>query len=574
MPNERLVPTPAAPSVNTFTVTSDGVPVPAEVQVLSIVVHKELNRIPTATLIVRDGSAASQTFGISDSEHFIPGKTLQITSGYQAVEDKIFKGVVVSQSLKMREQASVLTVICKDASFKMTVKRNSRYFTDQKDSDVFEDIINQYGLTPDVEATTEEHRSLVQFHSTDWDFVLSRADMLGKVVLAEDGKLKIAAPDFNQPEGLSLQFGATMLEFDADMDARSQFSSVKTLSWGSPDQEIRESEETTDPFMEAGNLSGSTLADVHGAKELTDMHSGNLSEAELQNWAKARLLRSRLAKLRGRVKCQGIASLQPGQIIKLEGVGARFEGKVYVSAVRHEIGDGNWTTDVQFGLSPEHFAETFAMQAPAAGGLLPPVSGLQTGVVTQLEEDPDGEHRIKVRLPMVHASDEGNWARVSTLDAGNNRGSFFRPEIGDEVVVGFFQNDPRHPVVLGALNSSAKPAPLEAKDDNHEKGFVTRSGMKLLFDDDKKNVLLETPDGNKVAISGEDQSITIEDQHGNKLVFDSNGITMESSKNMVLKAQLDLTAEASKNLTCKASAMGEFSASGSTTIKGGLVQIN
>ena len=254
-------------------------------------------------------------------------------------------------------------------------------------------------------------------------------------------------------------------------------------------------------------------------------------------------------------------------------MGDRFNGDVYVSGIRHEIGNGNWLTDVEFGLDDRWFTERFRVTQAHTAALMPPTTGLQIGIVTQLENDPLGEHRIMLRLPILDQEDEGVWARVATLDAGDNRGSFFRPEIGDEVVVSFLQNDPRFPIVLGGLNSSAKPAPIEAKDDNHEKGFTTRSGMRIAFNDEHKNILLETPDGNKLALSGEDQSITMEDQHGNKIVMDSSGITLESNMDIILKATGNLEAEGLA-VTVKGQSTAEFSASGTTTLKGGLVQIN
>jgi Rhs element Vgr protein len=573
MTNERLIPTPASPSVCTFTVLSDGTAVSGVHQILSIVVQKEANRLPTATLIVRDGNVATQSFDASNSDLFVPGKKIEIKAGYQATEDTIFEGVVVSHSLKVRRQASVLTVVCKDESFKMTVGRKSRYFREQTDSDVLESIIGENGLQSDVESTTQTQKEVVQFDCSDWDFVLMRADLLGKICLTEKGKLTIKSPDFAQPEVLTLQYGATLLEFDAELDVRTQFKSVKSVSWGIADQTLLEAEVSSSSVPEVGNLSADTLAGVHGFDPLVQIHTANLPEAELEIWAKARLQHARLAKVRGRAKFQGFAALQPGDMVKLQGVGDRFEGKIWVSAVRHEIADGNWLTDAQLGLDPAWFSERFDVAQPAASALMPPVSGLQIGVVTQLENDPEGEHRIMVRMPTVSPDDEGSWARVATLDAGENRGSFFRPEIGDEVVVGFLQNDPRHPVVLGGCHSSAKPAPLEAKDDNHEKGFVTRSGIKWLFDDDKKNVLLETPDGNKVLVSGEDKAIQIEDQNGNKVVLDADGITLESAKDIVLKATGDVKIEG-VNIQSSANASAEFSASGTTTIKGSLVQIN
>src|SRR5262249_55318087 len=156
-------------------------------------------------------------------------------------------------------------------------------------------------------------------------------------------------------------------------------------------------------------------------------------ESELQAWADARLLRMRLARLRGRARCQGFAGVLPGTIVQISGIGERFAGRLYVSGVRHSVAGGNWETDVQFGLSPELFTETYNLRPLPAAGLLPMVGGLHMGIVTALENDPDGEDRIKCRLPLVSAGEEGIWARLATLDAGKDRGTYFRPEIDDEV---------------------------------------------------------------------------------------------------------------------------------------------
>ena len=272
----------------------------------------------------------------------------------------------------------------------------------------------------------------------------------------------------------------------------------------------------------------------------------------------------------------------------MTGIGERFEGKEYVSGVRHTVSSGNWETDVQFGLSADLFAETVNLRPLPAAGLLPGVSGLQMGVVTALESDPDGEDRIKVRLPLVSASDDGIWARIATLDAGKQRGTFFRPEIGDEVVVGFLNDDPRHPVVLGMCHSSAKPAPEPPKDVNHHKGYVSREKMRFVFDDDKKSVVLETPGGNKMTISDDAKGIVLEDQNGNKITMNDSGVKIESPKDITLKATGDVKIEGA-NVDVKA--QSAFKAAGNATaevsganttikgsatavIQGGMVQIN
>ena len=204
-------------------------------------------------------------------------------------------------------------------------------------------------------------------------------------------------------------------------------------------------------------------------------------------------------------------------------------------------------------------------------------------------EDPDGEDRVQVRLPILSADADGVWARPASLDAGENRGFFFRPELDDEVVVGFLDGDPRDAVVLGMLHSSKKPAPLAASNDNHEKGLVTRSEMKVLFDDDKKVLTIETPGGHTVVVSDEDEAITLTDLHGNSLTMDSDGITLDASK-ITLKAQqevaveagTDLKAEGGANVELKAgaqfkaegSAGAELTTSAVATLKGSLVKIN
>lgn len=573
MAGERLIPTSAAPTVATFTVLSNGQEVPREHQVLSVVIDKSVNRIPAATLVIRDGEASSQTFPVSDTEFFTPGKEIEIKAGYRGTEDTVFKGVAVTHSLKVREQRTMLLVYCKDKAFSMTLSPRNRYFREQTDSDVLEEVIGGAGLSADVESTSDQHGELVQYNCTDWDFILTRVDAIGKICLVEDGEIKITAPDLSQASALNLEYGANLLTFDAEIDARTQFKSVKSVAWGVGEQEVLESEEDAFQGPQAGNLSLNELVNVHGIESLRQQHSGNLKEVELRSWSKARLLKSRLAKIRGRAKFQGYASIAPGQLVDINGVGDRFNGSVFVSAIRHEIAGGNWVTILEFGLDDRWFVERFHVTQPLAGALIPPVGGLHIGTVTQLEDDPLGEKRLMVRLPMIDPEDDGTWARVATLDAGGERGSFFRPEVGDEVVVGFVQDDPRHPVVLGTLHSSNKPAPIVATADNHEKGFVTRSGMKLMFDDDQKNVLIETPDGNTVHLSGKEKAITLEDQHGNKILMNSEGITLESIKDITLKATGKLLGEGS-DVTMKGQATAEFSASGTNTIKGGVVQIN
>jgi Rhs element Vgr protein len=566
----------------------DGAQLPGAYHVLSVVVTHELNRIPSAILHLRDGEASRATFEASSSDLFVPGKKIEIQMGYRSQNDPVFRGMIIRHSIKVRHSGSELIVECRDEAVKMTRGVKSRYFIEMKDSEIMEQLIGQYGLQKDIEATLPRLKELVQYDSTDWDFMLCRAEANGAVVMVEDGKIKIAKPAVGADPIVTLTFGSTLKEFDAEIDARIQNKGIKASSWNSSDQEVLEASAAEPATTNNGNLSPAELAGVIGGDELKIRHGGKLGEPELQAWANGRLLRERLAKIRGRARFQGLATVLPGKIVEITGVGERFEGKIYVSGVRHNLSGGNWETDAQLGLSPELFSNTYNLRPMPASGLLPAVSGLQSGIVTALQNDPEGEDRIKVRLPMVSAADEGIWARISTLDAGNQRGTYFRPEIGDEVIVGFLNDDPRHPVVLGMCHSSANPAPEHAQDNNHRKGYVSREKMKFTFDDENKIITLETPAGNKIVLSEDAKGITFEDQNGNKITMDDKGITIVSVKDLVMKAAADVKTEGVNN-TIKATASfkaeGSASAelSGATTtiqgsasaiIKGGMVQIN
>jgi Rhs element Vgr protein len=586
--NESTIPTPASPDVCTSAVLIDGQAIGGEFHILSITVNRELNRIPSASIILMDGEAAKATFAASNTALFIPGKQIEIQLGYRAHNDTVFKGIIIKHSIRLRKNGSQLIIDCRDSAAKMCSGRHNRYFVDQKDSEIMESLIDNHGLDKSVDATQIDLKQVVQYEASDWDFLLCRAEANGYVIKVEDGKITAAAPATQGSANLTVQYGTTLLELDAEIDARWQSPAIKASSWDAGEQSLLDSDAAEPGISGSGNLNNVDLAAILGNDPLTLRHGGKLSEPELQAWADARLLKERLSKIRGRAKFMGIASLMPDQLLEVQGIGERFQGTLYVSGIRHSFAQGSWHTDAQLGLSAEPFAQTYDLRPLPAAGLLPAISGLHSGVVTALQDDPDGEERIKVRLPIISSDEDGIWARLMTLDAGKDRGTYYRPEIDDEVIVGFLHDDPRHPVVLGMCHSSAKPSPEPASDDNHKKGYVSREKLKLSFDDDKKVITLETPGGNKLVLSDEDKGITLEDQNGNKIVLNDSGIQFESSKEMQLKASQDFKLEAmniemkaQSNFKAEGASSAEVSGAStsikgnaSTVIQGGMVQIN
>ncbi len=586
---DLIIPANALYEVATFKLVADGKNITDTYVVLSLTLDRVVNRVPTARIVLRDGSAAEETFAASEGPDLIPGKELKISLGYDGNNTVQFNGLIVKHALKIAPNGdSLLTLECKDVATKLTLGRHSRYFVDQKDSDAIAVIMGDYsGISSDIESTKTKYPEIVQYYATDWDFILSRAEMNGQIVLADNGQLKVKAPATSGSPLVTLTYGINLLEFEAEMDARSQYQGVKTQAWSYADQTLVESEAAEPTVNQQGNLSGLRLAGAIGLPAWELRHSGRVQEPQLKAWADAQLLKSRLAKIQGRVKIKGYPDAQPDTLIKLAGVGQRFDGLAYVSGIRHEMLEGAWYTHLQLGLAPQWFYQTTDIGDRPAAGMLPGVNGLQIGVVMQLAGDPNGEDRILVKAPLI--SGPGLWSRIATLDAGNKRGSFFRPEIGDEVILGFLNDDPRDPIVLGMLNSTAKPAPLKAEDTNHHKGFFTRSQMKVSFDDEKKIMTLETPGGNKIIISDEDKGITLKDQNGNSMTMNDSGIVIKSPKDITVEATGNLTLKATQdtkieglNVNAKANAQfkaegmagAEVSTSAIAILKGSLVQIN
>ncbi len=589
MSNPRVLPISETTGVVTFSILIDGTEVPATLEFNSFVTHKEVNKIPFARIILKDGDASTEDFEISNKDLFVPGKRIEMQMGYDSQNATVFKGIIIKHSIKIKENdGSFLFIECRDETVKATIGRKNKYFEDKKDSDIIKSVLDNYGVSADVTATSLVHKELIQFYCTDWDFVLSRAEANGMLVLVNDGKVKIAGPQLETPK-FSLTYGSTLYEFEAEIDARYQFSSVNSSSWDYKNQAIIEKTGKAPSPNGIGNLSESKLSEVIGLSDFELRHGGKVIDQELQAWADAQRTKSSLAKVIGRAKIEGIASIAPGDTVEFQGVGNRFNGKGYITGVRQEMMEGSWYTHIQFGKTPEWFYKENDTMDKSASGLLPGINGLQIGVVKKLEGDPDGEDRIQVMLPLVDEASNGIWTRIASLDAGKERGYVFRPEIGDEVIVGFVNDDPRDAIVLGMLHSSKLPAPVPPADDNNEKGLVSRSKMRHWLDDDKIIMTFDTPAGNKIEISEDAKSITIEDQNGNKIVLNDSGIEINSAKDIKMEATGKIEIKAGQDckiegMNVEAKANAEFKADGAAgakltssaiaEVKGSLVKIN
>ena len=175
--------------------------------------------------------------------------------------------------------------------------------------------------------------------------------------------------------------------------------------------------------------------------------------------------------------------------------------------------------------------------------------GVYPAEVTDIK-DPDGQGRVKIRLPW--SPDGGGagyeaWARLATMMAGANRGTWFVPDPGDEVLVLFEGGDARRPYVVGALwnGSDTPPESMDGGGNNFTKSIVSRNNIRVTLDDTdgQETVTIETPAGQKFVLRDGPGEAEISDSSGNSIKLASSGITITASANVkVQAAQVEISA--------------------------------
>ncbi len=180
----------------------------------------------------------------------------------------------------------------------------------------------------------------------------------------------------------------------------------------------------------------------------------------------------------------------------------------------------------------------------AAKGLGGRFYGVYCATVTDIK-DPDGQGRVQIQLPWS-PDNEGSlykvWARLATFMAGNNRGSWFIPEVDDEVLVSFEAGDTRRPYVIGSLwnGSDAAPESMDGGGQNNIRSIRSRNGVVISIDDSsgQESLTLKTPGGQEVILKDGPGSIDIHDSNGNSVKLEASGVTVNASANVTVNGSM------------------------------------
>ncbi len=578
----------------------DGADMSDDYGIQSINVTHSVNKISIAEVVLRgEAEIDSGTIAITDGDDFSPGVKIQILAGYNDVAVKsIFTGYIVKHAVELSaESFYTFKVICKHEAVKMTYNAVERYFSAKTDDAIIKEILGKYSISCTVDSASESYESMYQKMGTDWDFILSRADFNGFIICLDGDDLSIKKPAISSSPVLELEAGVSMISFEGELNAEGQPTGIEASAWDTATVALIKSTAAEPTVNSQGNITPQTLSTKLSQEQLKVISTVPMTSSDLQGWANSILLRKRLSAFKGKVKFIGNATIKTGNLVTIAGVGKKLNGDAFVSSVIHNIDTSNWNTTVVFGLDDRFIHEKENFSYAPATGQLPAMQGIHLATVKKIDADPAGFSRIQVTLPSNAETEAGIWARMTSYYSTGDAGNFFIPEVGDEVAVGFLDNDPRYPVILGSLYNGNNKPPYTVESTNKIKAIVTKSKMKIEFDEDKKIITLVTPGANTIIISDDGKSIELKDQNSNSVKLSSDGITLDSAKDVSISAKgnitldavgkvsvsakqdtaiagMNVTATAQVGFTAKGNATAEVSASGQTTVKGGIVMIN
>ncbi len=184
----------------------------------------------------------------------------------------------------------------------------------------------------------------------------------------------------------------------------------------------------------------------------------------------------------------------------------------------------------------------------------------QYAVVTD-NNDHDGLGRIKVRFYWMTDEQKTDWIRVTTPYAGKEKGIFFMPEIGEEVMVGFEGGNAEKPYIIGCVwNGKAKNS--SANGSNSQKIIKTKSGLSITLDDGTGGITVSDAKNNSVSINGKG-SIIVNSSDNMGLYIGSGddmaaGITMKKDGTIAIECNKDAMIIAGENLLCSALENAQF----------------
>jgi type VI secretion system secreted protein VgrG len=571
-------------------------------------------------------SASAETFVIEKAQHYI-GKKIKIEvlhlqkNGASSKGVTIFRGLILKVEGVKYHDAFSGSIIFSGASSDVFLNsdHHCRTFIDQSLDDIVNKVTQDYSSnlfdkTSIASRYTSPIPYVVQYNETNLEFLQRLAKRYGEWFLTTpDNHLFFGDPPEKKTE---ITHGKDLHEFSFSMKLNTlsyQYTGYDYFKKEKVQKSSQSHTARTESYLKnAYNSSEDILNQKEEYFYNLPVTKGN-SDREIDTAVKTDKF-SRLAGLTLAKGSSDNSELSLGCLVNIQGLvdtGTTTKtsdyGEYRIISLYHTCDEaGNYQN---------HFeAVPSSIEVPPnANPFLTPVCETQSAVVIDTN-DPEGLGRIKARFYWQSSKEETPWIRVVTPYAGNNKGIFFIPEIDEEVLVAFENNNAEKPYVAGALYNGKKKADDWKSDKNIKKGIRTKSGHTIEFNDDqgKEEIIIYDKDKvNTITLSSHDKLLTISCKGDLKInaqnieikaekdyklevqgkigiasqketeIKATGNCKIKSNQNIDIEAMSNLKAKANSNaeisgatLAAKGSGTAEFSAGGQTVVKGAIVQIN
>lgn len=512
-------------SIAVATLISNGDALESRYEIMSADIQYAVNKIASAKVTLLDAGRennAASFVEMSDASVFAPGSDVTLTLSYleQSASENTtsFSGILITHRVRVTAKGVYLTLNIKDPVIGMSkVRRNAVFSKETTDNTIIKSIIDDYDKVNagSIDCADYTHTpNMIQHYCRDWDFILSRTVANGKWLLNMDGEIEIQEPEISETAVMTLDFSSNeYYSIDLQANIQEQIPSVNIDAWNISTLKSDGVSQEQESTVGLGTLNPADMASALGIPDVKLQSFVDLNQDEASAWAQSSLTKSLLSMYQGTITLPGTSLLKLGDTIAIKGLSNLFNGNTIITGIRHQLGREGWLTYLQIGLCHGWLKHICDMEDTAAAALVPAISGLQVGVVKEYEEDSEGKYRIPVQVSAFATADEDTtnvvFARLGIFSAGDQRGALFQPQAGDEVILGFFNNDPRQAVILGAMHGPKNLPPSDAVDSDKSykyQGIVIDENMQLRFDTSVSptEVELRSSQDNKVLLTGGD----------------------------------------------------------------------
>jgi len=544
----------------------------------SLRVQRGLRGIGRATLRFTDvGYALSGAATLAVGEAVV--LTSMTTPGFPTTT--LLNGSVTAvESALTADGEPVLTVTVDDRGTELTRSAEVETFHEMSYTQVVEKLVTDAGLRSEVEGLPTTPVPFALRSDTPLATIDDIAVRYGCDWTVEDDALHVwSASSGSLGSSGTLTAGLDLVAFSVRqvVDASTE---VTVRGWDPVHQEPVVAVAQTPP-----SRTGRAPQATQTAITRTDARASTSSREDAA--AVAVGLAARTGRLLARGRCLYSPTLRPGTTVDVQGVGPN-SGTYYVREVTHTVDRaGSTTTFVAGDRDPVRLVAAAAPTEPP--GFVR--GGLVVGVVDNLK-DPEALGRVSVSLATASDQARSAWARVVQPGAGAGRGHVFLPHVGDEVLVGFENDDPNRPVVLGGLHGRRSAPHVQVVDDDGEvvvQGFRTRTGHVVELAEGpgedrqhvlvalasgarlrvgKDAVLLEAPDGVPLTLKAGSSSLTFDGK--GKVTLEGTTLELKARSGVDVSATGDVGITANGTLTAQGTST-KVKGTGSTVVESGAV---